>query len=202
MENSVILAILTIIGSVLGSVFGVWAITRRNKSEVEKAKGLSEATARNAETKERSDLIDMIKESTKQGSIWLEALKIIENTREKDYATLKAIIEDGTQETINSRKELLKGVDGVAIQAREHNTGITNSLDEVKRELGSLRMVVEKLPGQNDEMKSRIDITLGYIERLLPKLRSTGEMAIVPSSNGARSEKFDSGKMELSENPT
>lgn len=202
MENSVILAILTIIGSVLGSVFGVWTITRKNKSEVDKAKGLSEATARNAETKERSDLIDMIKESTKQGSIWLEALKIIENTREKDYATLKAIIEDGTQETINSRKELLKGVDGVAIQAREHNTGITNSLDEVKRELGSLRMVVEKLPGQNDEMKSRIDITLGYIERLLPKLRSTGEMAIVPSSNGARSEKFDSGKMELSENPT
>jgi len=202
LSNEVILAILTIVGSVLGSVFGVWAITRKNKSEVDKAKGLSEATARNAETKERSDLIDMIKESTKQGSIWLEALKIIENTREKDYATLKAIIEDGAQETINSRKELLKGVDGVAIQAREHNTGITNSLDEVKRELGSLRLVVEKLPGQNDEMKSRIDITLGYIERLLPKLRSTGEMAIVPSSNGARSEKFDSGKMELSENPT
>lgn len=202
MSNEVILAILTIVGSVLGSVFGVWAITRKNKSEVDKAKGFSEATARNAETKERSDLIDMIKESTKQGSIWLEALKIIEKTREKDYATLKAIIEDGTQETINSRKELLKGVDSVAIQAREHNTGITTSLDEVKRELGSLRAVVEKLPGQNDEMKSRIDITLGYIERLLPKLRSTGEMAIVPTNNGARSEKFDGGKMETIENPT
>lgn len=201
MSNEVMLAILTIIGSVLGSVFGVWAITRRNKSEVEKAKGLSEATARNAETKERSDLIEMIKEHTKQGAIWLEALKIIEATREKDYATLKAIIEDGTQETINSRKELLKGVDGVAKQAVEHNTGITNSINEMMRELASLKTVVAKLPGQNDEIKSRIDITLGYFERMLPKLR-TGEMPTVPSNNGARSEKFDGGKLEPTENPT
>jgi chromosome segregation ATPase len=185
MDNSVILAILTIIGSVLGSVFGVWALTRKNRSEVEKARGLSEVTARNAETKERADLLEMIKESSKQSVAWLEALKITEHKREMDYSTLKAIIEDGTQETINSRKELLKNVDSVASQAREHNTGITNSLDEVKRELGSLRMVVEKLPGQNDEMKSRIDITLGYIERLLPKLRSTNEMIAATNSNSS-----------------
>ncbi len=192
MSNEVILAILTILGSVLGSVFGVWALTRKNKSEVEKEQGLGQVRAQDAEIKERADLISMIKEHTKQdaehtkqGAIWLEALKIIESTREKDYATLKAIIEDGTQETINSRKELLKNVDGVAVQAREHNTGITNSLDEVKRELGSLRTVVEKLPGQNDEMKSRIDITLGYIERLLPKLRSTSELPVTTVPNGS-----------------
>lgn len=185
MSNEVILAILTIIGSVLGSVFGVWALTRKNASEVEKAKGLSEVTARNAETKERADLLEMLKESSKQSVAWLEALKITEHKREMDYSTLKAIIEDGTQETINSRKELLKNVDNVAVQAREHNTGITNSLDEVKRELGSLRTVVERLPGQNDEMKSRIDITLGYIERLLPKLRSTGEVPVTTVPNGS-----------------
>lgn len=201
MGNENIFTVVVAVLTILGSVVGVWAVTRRNASEVEKAKGLSDVTARNAETKERSDLIEMIKESTKQGSIWLEALKIIEATREKDYATLKAIIEDGTQETINSRKELLKGVAGVAAEARVHNTGITTYLDEIKREISSLKTVVETLPGQNSEMKSRIDITLGYIERLLPKLR-TGEMNAVPSNNGARSEKFEGGKLEPTENPT
>ncbi len=183
MSNEAILAILTIIGSVLGSVIGVWALTRRNASEVYKAKALSDVRTQDAENKERADFIEMLKESSKQSVAWLEALKITEHKREMDYSTLKAIIEDGTQETINSRKELLKNVDHVAAQAREHNTGITNSLDEVKRELGSLRMVVEKLPGQNDEMKSRIDITLGYIERLLPKLRSTSEVPAVPNGS-------------------
>lgn len=181
---TIVMAILTVIGSIVG----VWAVTRKNASEVQKVRAFSEAKVMEAETKERADLIEMLKESSKQSIAWLEALKITEHKREMDYSTLKAIIEDGTQETINSRKELLKNVDNVAIQAREHNTGITNSLDEVKRELGSLRTVVEKLPGQNDEMKSRIDITLGYIERLLPKLRSTAEVPVAAVPNGSMPE--------------
>lgn len=188
MGNENIFTVLVGLLTIIGSVVGVWAVTRRNHSEVEKAKGLSEATARNAETKERADLLDMLKESTKQGAIWLESLKVIEATRGKDYATLKAIIEDGTQETINSRKELLKGVDGLVTQATAHNTGITTSLDEVKRELSRIKLVVETLPGANDEMKKRIDILLGYIDRLLPKLRQTGEMPVVPPPNGSTPE--------------
>lgn len=182
MDNSVILAILTIIGSVMGSVFGVWALTRKNASEVAKAQALSDVRVQDAETKERSDLIEMLKESGKQSITWLETLKITEHKRELDYATLKAIIEDGTKETINSRKELLKNVDDVAAQAKEHNTGITNSLDEVKRELKSIKIVVEKLPGESIELKTRLDRTLGYIERLLPKLR-TGEVPAVPNGS-------------------
>lgn len=174
------------------TVVSVWAFTRKNKSTVETAKGLSEvnltnaeAKAREAEVKERADLIEMIKESGKNSVIWLETLKVTEHKRELDYATLKAIIEDGTQETINSRTKLLSGVDSIASQAREHNTGVTNSLDELKRELNSVKTLLEGLPDANSEIKKRLDILLGYIERLLPKLRPTSEMPIVSLSNGA-----------------
>jgi hypothetical protein len=207
MGNENIFTVLVAALTILGSVVGVWVVNRKNTSEIKKAQELSlvkaknaDIEAREAEVKERADLIEMIKESTKQGAIWLEALKIIEANREKDYATLKAIIEDGTQETINSSKELLKGVNNVAEQAVKHNTGLTNILEEVKREIGSLKNVLEKLPGQNDELKRRIDITLGYVERMLPKMR-TGEVAAALSpTNDARSEKFANGTVEASEN--
>lgn len=209
MGNENIFTVIVAALTMLGSVVGVWVVTRKNASEIKKAQELSlvkakdaDTAAREADVKERADLIEMLKEGTKQGAIWLEALKIIEANRGKDYATLKAIIEDGTQETINSRKELLKNVDSVAQQAREHNTGLTNILEEVKREIGSLKNVLEKLPGQNDELKRRIDITLGYVERMLPKMR-TGEVAAALSpTNDARSEKFANGTVEASENKT
>lgn len=209
MGNENIFTVIVAALTILGSVVGVWVVNRRNASDIKKAQELSlvkakdaDTAAREADVKERADLIEMIKESTKQGAIWLEALKIIEANREKDYATLKAIIEDGTQETINSRKEVLKGVDTVTQQAREHNTGLTNILEEVKREIGSLKQMLEKLPGQNDDLKRRIDITLGYVERMLPKMR-TGEVAAALSpANDARSEKFTNGTVEASEKQT
>lgn len=209
MGNENIFTVIVAALTILGSVVGVWVVNRKNTSEIRKAQELSlvkaknaDIEAREADVKERADLIEMIKESTKQGAIWLEALKIIEANREKDYATLKAVIEDGTQETVNSRKELLKGVNNVVEQAEKHNTGLTNSIDEVKRELASLRSTVEKLPGQNDELKRRIDITLGYVERMLPKMRTGEVAAALAPTNDARSEKFTNGTVEASENKT
>lgn len=209
MGNENVFTVLVAALTILGSVVGVWVVNRKNAAEIKKAQELSlvraknaDIEAREAEVKERADLIEMIKEHTKQGAIWLEALKIIEANREKDYATLKAIIEDGTKETINSRKELLQNVNNVVAQAKEHNSGIVNILEEVKREINSLKIVLEKLPGQNDDLKRRIDITLGYVERMLPKMR-TGEVAAALSpTNDARSEKFANGTVEASETKT
>lgn len=166
---------------VISTIVGVWAVTRKNASEVAKAQALSEVASRNADTKERSDLIEMIKESGKNSVIWLETLKVTEHKRELDYATLKAIIEDGTQETINSRTKLLGGVESIVTQAKEHNTGITNTLEEMKRDLGSMKTIINALPNGNEDIKARLDRLLGYIERLLPKLRPTGEMPTVTS---------------------
>lgn len=173
---------------VISTIVGVWAVTRKNASEVAKAQALSEVKAKDtdtdtraAETKERSDLIEMIKESGKNSVIWLETLKVTEHKRELDYATLKAIIEDGTQETINSRTKLLGSVESILTQVKEHDTGVTHTLEEMQRDLGSMKLVINSLPNSNEDIKARLDRLLGYIERLLPKLRPTGEMPAVTS---------------------
>lgn len=170
--------------TIFSTIVGVWALNKRNDSTIKKEQALSEVRAQDADIKERSDLLDMLKEGTKQGAIWLESLKVIEKTREADYATLKAIIEDGTKETINSRKELLKEVKGLGEQATTHNTGVTNGLEEVKKEVGHIKAEIDKLPGKHDEIVKRLDATLGYIDRILPKLRSTTEMQAVNGGSG------------------
>lgn len=178
---TLIMAIITIVGTLVGT----WAITRRNQSEISKAKALSAVRAQDAETQERADLIAMLKESGKNSVTWLESLKVIEHTRELDYATLKAIIEDGTKETINSRKEMLAKLGEMSKLDETHNTGITKSLDEVKHELAAMRVVVDTLPGENQQIKKHLNELLGYIDRLLPKLtRQTSEFATTPAPNG------------------
>ncbi len=185
MDNSVMLAVLTIIGSVLGSVLGVWAFTRRNESEVKKAKALSDVKAQDAETKERADLIDMIKESTKQGSIWLDALKVIEKQRERDYATAKDLIEDGTLETINARKEIVKGVDELSVKQDGHHDETINVLNEVQMELKTIKRQVDAIPGTHQEILKRLDIVLGSVEILTIKRITNETPAASLPTNGS-----------------
>lgn len=174
---TIIIGILTIIGNIVV----VWSFTRKNASIVAKERALGEVKVQAAEVKERSDLIEMLKESNKSSVTWLETLKVTEHKRELDYNTLKAIIEDGTQETINGRKELLKSQAQIAQQVTDHNTGVVNILNELKTELGFIKTEFGKLPERDEKLYKRVDSTLGYIDRLLPKLRQTGEM---PAANG------------------
>lgn len=178
MTDANIFTIAMSVVTMLVTIVSVWAFTRKTQSEVFKEKALGEVRANDAAIKERADLLDMLKESTKQSEIWLETHKVTEHKRELDYATLKAIIEDGTKETINTRKEL-------AAQAKDNNTGVTNSLEELKREVGAVKLIISGLPNGNEEIKGRLDRLLGYIERLLPKLRSTNEMPAATLPNGS-----------------
>ena len=172
MSDANIFTIAMSVVTMLVTVVSVWAFTRKNQSEVFKAKALGEVRANDADIKERADLIEMIKESGKNSVVWLETLKITEHKRELDYATLKAIIEDGTKETINSRKEL-------AAQAEKHSTGMTNRLEELQREFAAIKSVIGSLPEGNSEIKARLDRLLSYVERLLPKLKDTRELPTV-----------------------
>lgn len=183
MGNDNIFTIAVAILTIIGSVVGVWAVTRKNASEVAKAKALGEVNAQAAETQERADLIAMIKEGTKQGAIWLESLKIIERQRETDYAATKNLIEDGTLETINSRKEVIKGVESLGTKANEHHTDTTNLVNEVRKEIGAIKKQVDAIPGAHQEIMKRLDVVLGSVEMLRPK-RVTNELPAMVSSNG------------------
>ncbi len=184
MENANLFSVILAIIGVISIVTGVWATTRKNSSEIAKAEALSEVQARAAADKERADLIDMIKASSAQGAIWLDTLKTIEASRENDYATQKSLIEDGTLETINARKEIVKGVGDLGEKAEEHHTGTTNLLNEVQREIAEIRKSVDAIPGRHAEILKRLDVVLGSVEMLRPK-RITAE---VPTANGTAPE--------------
>lgn len=187
MDNTNLLSVILAVIGLISIILGVWATTRKNSSDTAKAEAMSEIRARAAADKERADLIEMIKASTAQGSVWLDAFKTSEAAREKDYATTKNLIEDGTLETINSRKEIVKGVDGLSAKADEHHTGTTNILNEVQKEIAEIRRSVDAIPGKHAEILKRLDTVIGSVEMLRPK-RVTTEINAVASTNGTLTE--------------
>mgnify|MGYP000865273129 CR=1 FL=1 len=106
---------ISLVFNILLAIVGVWVYssrtqikTKAEQQEMDNKLRLQDAESRlsrqNAEIRERSELLGMIRELTKQGQTFLASLDKMEEQKEEDYKVLKHVVEDGTRNVLTEIK--------------------------------------------------------------------------------------------------